>query len=305
MNINISYFKTPFAVAAVAAIALASATPAVAKDMVTLTSTITYYDDGNHSRKECERLAAEQARIDALAKKFGTVVTQDILQSDRVRGDVETNDFLALSATEVRGEWIGDVMSPIYKYALDSSGNYVIECTVKGNANEITNQDTDFEARILRNSPDKQAMDNHFRNGDTMYMYFKGSTDGYLAVFLEDEHHEVNQLAPYESAPGNQMKLRKNRDYILFNVDRPEEGVYGNIPPLMLTAKDNAEYNRVYVLYSPDVFSLPPMTFNGSFNALNSEDFIKWVSKIRRQDPRMGFKRMNIQIEPSTVPVAQ
>lgn len=306
---NISRFlspRTPFA-AVVAALAFASVTPAMAKDMVTLTGKITYYDDGNHSRKECQRLAAEQARIDALAKKFGTVVTQDILQSDRVRGDVESNDFLALSTSEVRGEWIGDVMDPIYKYALDSDGNYVIECTVKGNASEITNQATDFEALVLRNSPEKQAADNHFRNGDTMYMYFNGSKDGYLAVFLEDESRNVVQLAPYASSPDNQMKMQKNREYILFDQEHPEKGIFGDSPGLWLTlaSPDQAEYNRLYVLFSPDVFSMPTMVFNGDLNCMGKEDFVKWVAKIRRQDPRMGYKRMNIQIEPSGIPAAR
>lgn len=298
MNISRFIFpRTPFA-AAVAVLAIASAMPAMAADEVTITGTTTYYDDGNHSRKDCERLAAEQARIDALAKKFGTIVAQDILQSDRIRNDVESNDFLALSSTEVRGIWLGDLVNPVYKYALDSDGNYVVECTVKGKASEITNQATEFDAMVLRNKPDKQAVDNRFRSGDAMYLYFKGPCDGYVAVFLKDESNNVIQLVPYSSSSDNQMKLRKNRDYILFSPAHREKDVYSEVPELNLTAFDQAEYNRLYVMFSPDVFSMPPMTFNGDFSCLTYEEFAKWVAKVRRNDPRMGIKNLNLQIEP-------
>lgn len=58
-------------------------------DIVSVKGESTFYDDGTHSRVECMRLALEQARVDALAKKFGTIVTQDILQSDRLVGNRE------------------------------------------------------------------------------------------------------------------------------------------------------------------------------------------------------------------------
>ena len=64
----------------------------------------TYYDDGRHSRTECMRLAAEQARIDALAREFGTIIAQNFQQTDRISNGVETNVFLSLSRAEVKGE---------------------------------------------------------------------------------------------------------------------------------------------------------------------------------------------------------
>lgn len=63
----------------------------------------TYYGDINDSPAECKRKALEGARIDALSQEFGTIVSQDVLQADRIDSNGESNKFLSLSATEVKG----------------------------------------------------------------------------------------------------------------------------------------------------------------------------------------------------------
>ena len=68
----------------------------------------TFYGDGSHSRDECKRLALEGARIEALKSAFGTIVSQDIVQHDMVNDGGESTYFSAMSATEVKGEWIAD-----------------------------------------------------------------------------------------------------------------------------------------------------------------------------------------------------
>ncbi|MDE5808483.1 MAG: hypothetical protein K2H76_10240, partial [Muribaculaceae bacterium] len=59
-------------------LSLLAAFMCAAADIVTVSGEATYYDDGTKSKVECMRLAAEQARVDALARKFGTIVSQDI-----------------------------------------------------------------------------------------------------------------------------------------------------------------------------------------------------------------------------------
>ena len=53
----------------------------------------TYYGDKNDSPAMSKRKALEGARLDALSKEFGTIVTQDVLQSDRVDANGEVNKF--------------------------------------------------------------------------------------------------------------------------------------------------------------------------------------------------------------------
>ncbi|MCH5238884.1 MAG: DUF4384 domain-containing protein [Muribaculaceae bacterium] len=269
-----------------------------AADIVSVRGESTFYDDGTHSKVECERLALEQARIDALAKKFGTIVSQDILQADRVQGNREKNDFLSLSTTEVRGEWVADDGDPKYTYERDSNQNLIVTCVIKGKAKAIDNEAAQFNSQVLRNGTDSRNADINFKNGDAMFLDFQGSVDGYLAVFLEDEHKQVYQLLPYVNDQKTRVPVKRGNRYVFFS---PRDGMRGEIvDELVLTASYNTEYNRVYVLFSPDQFSSPVMTkAPGELPYMNAEDFSKWLVRTRKNDPKMGVKAMNLIIEPT------
>ena len=274
----------------------AAMTAFCAPKTVTVTGETTYYDNGHHSRMEIMRLAAEQARIEALAAEFGTIVTQDIVQTDRIRTGRESNDVLALSMTEVKGEWLGDIEEPKYEFSMDKEGNMVVKCRVKGNARAITNEAIAFEASVLRNGVHAKNADNRFRDGDDMYVYFLGSSDGYLSIWLEDETGNVYGLLPYPRDPKGEVKVKRYQEYTFFNPKGPQD--FGPADELTLTAPDELEYNRVYVVFSPNPYSRPPMADNGGLPSLSSDNFTKWLMKARRNDPKLGVKSMNIEISP-------
>lgn len=264
-----------------------------------VTGEYTYYDDGTHSRNDCKRIAAEQARVAALAREFGTVVSQDIIQSDRIKGDKETTNFLSLSATEVKGEWLGDEGEPKFEISLDNDENLVVKCTVRGRARAITNDAVPFEALVLRNGTQKRNADNRFRDGDDMFLYFSASADGYVAVFLQGEDNMVYGLLPYPQDGKGSAKVRKNYEYIFFDPTKAGNE-FGPVEALYLTAPDDVEYNKVCVVYSPMPFQRPMMSCEGGapLPSISSLEFTKWLSKARRNDPKMGVKSMNIEIAP-------
>lgn len=270
----------------------------LAADIVSVKGESTFYDDGTHSKVECERLALEQARIDALAKKFGTVVSQDILQTDRVQGNREKNDFLSLSSTEVRGEWVADEGDPIYTYDHDANANLIVTCVIKGKAKAIDNEAVQFNSQVLRNGTDSRNADINFKDGDSMFLDFQGSDDGYLAVFLEDEQKQVYQLLPYVNDQKTRIPVKKGTRYVFFS---PDFGLRGElVDELILTASYNTEYNRVYVLFSPEQFSAPVMNREpGNLPWMKADDFTKWLVRTRKNDPKMGMKAMNLIIQPS------
>lgn len=272
----------------------------MAADIVTVAGEATYYDDGTKSKVECMRLAAEQARIDALARKFGTIVSQDILQSDRISGNRETSDFLALSSTEVKGEWVADDGEPQYDFSHDAHNNLIVKCKVKGKAKEISNEAAAFEASVLRNGTDLRHSDNLFRDGDDMYLYFRGSVDGFINVFLQDEHGDVYLLLPYPRDTKTRVPVSKDRDYIFFSREFDKGGDKYGVPveEMVMTAPEGAEYNRMYVIFSPEYFSRPVMNASGGLPVMKSDDFNKWLVKTRRNDAKMGVKVMNLQIAP-------
>lgn len=256
----------------------------------------TFYDDGTLSRVECMRRAAEQARIDALAKAFGTIISQDILQADRVTSGRETNDFLSLSSTEVKGEWLGDTSEPQYEFSRDAQENLIVTCRVKGNAREISNQSVAFEALVLRNGDRKVHASTSFNDGDDMRLLFNGASDGYLCVFLQDETGNVYCLLPYPRDTKSEVKVRKDRDYIFFKAGDNE---FGPSEELIMTAGDNAEYNRMFVVFSPNPFMRPVMSANGTgLPSVSTKEFTKWLLRARRNDRRMGVQAVNLIINP-------
>lgn len=266
-----------------------------AQKTVTLTGQTTYYDNGHHSRVECMRLAAEQARIEALAEKFGTIVSQDIVQTDRIKSGRETNDLLALSMTEVKGEWLRDTEDPVYEFSIGPDQNLIVKCTVKGVAKAISNESTSFEIKALRNGVRDVNSDTKFHDGDDLYIYFLGSEDGYLTVWLEDETRNVYNLLPYPRDTKSEVKVRKYVEYIFFN-PQGDKGEFGPAEALTMTAGDEVEYNRLYVVCSPNAYSRPPMRSDGELPSLKSDEFTKWLMKTRRHDPKMGVKSINIEI---------
>ncbi len=243
------------------------------------------------------KLAAEQARIDALAREFGTIVSQDIVQTDRIRTGRETNDVLAVSMTEVKGEWLGDTEEPRYEFSYDNDSNMVVSCTVKGTARAITNEAVSFETTALRNGIHSANADTRFRDGDDMYLYFLGSTDGYLTVWLEDESRTVYNLLPYPRDPKSEVRVKRYQEYTFFNSSLGK-GMFGPEEELILTAPEETEYNRIYVVFSPNPYSRPAMSADAGLPSLPSADFSKWLMRMRRNDPKMGVKAINLEISP-------
>ncbi|MBD5304514.1 MAG: DUF4384 domain-containing protein [Bacteroides sp.] len=265
-------------------------------EVKTVSGEATWYDDGTMSRKECMRRALENARIDALSKNFGTIISQDIIQSDKIKNGRETSDFLSLSSTEVKGEWISDIGEPEYEFARDAEENLIVTCRIKGTARAITNEEVAFEALVLRNGEREGNADTRFHDGDEMKLLFNSASDGYVNVYLQDESGRVYSLLPYPRDSKSEVHVKKDRRYLFF---KGNDNEFGPSEELLMTASDNKEYNRLYVLFSPAPFSRPVMELDASgIPSMKTDDFSKWLIKTRRNDSRMGVRAINIEIEP-------
>lgn len=259
----------------------------------------TYYGDKSTSPAECKRLALEGARLDALAKEFGTIVTQDIMQADRIDSNGESNKFLSLSSTEVKGEWIADDGEPEYVISLDKDDNFVVSCVIKGKAREISNEASEFDARVLRNGSGPQFASSEFHDGDNLYLYFSAPIDGFVSVFLSLEDGNVYQMIPYLNASNNDVKVKKGKSYIFFDPNKTEYD-FGTPDQFGITTDGVIEFNKIYVLFSPLYFARPPMQIHADTGlpSMKESDFSKWLVKARRNDPKLGLKQMNLKIYP-------
>ncbi|MFG6428188.1 DUF4384 domain-containing protein [Lepagella muris] len=284
-----------------AVVAIFMATTAVAASPVkTVKGEYTYYGDKATSPAECKRLALEGARLDALAKEYGTIVTQDVLQADRIDSKGEANKFLSLSSTEVKGEWIADDGEPEFEITLDKDDNLVVRCKVKGKAREISNESTEFDARVLRNGTKPGNASTDFYDGDDLYLYFTAPVDGYVSVFLSLEDGNVYQMLPYLSDTKGEAKVKRNYDYVFFDPTKAE-GTFGTPDQFRIATAGVIEFNKIYVVFSPSYFAKPVMRARNSMEELPSmseDDFSKWLVKSRRNDSKMGVRQMNLKIYP-------
>lgn len=278
-------------------IALPVAFAASASDVRTVSGESTFYGESNHSLDDCRRFALEQARIAALAKEFGTAVTQDVYQRDMVSGSTESNYFSMLNHTEVNGEWLSDDEDPKYTVGLDADGRYVVSCKVKGKARRVTNEGVDFTASVLRNGSEKRFADTRFREGDDLKMYFRTPVNGYVAVYLIDDSRTVYSLLPYSNDADGMARVVRDRDYVFFDKANADRDL-GRPDEFLITLDGEVEHNQMYVLFSPNQFTkaLDSTTASNLPRTLSYDDFNKWLSNVRKRDPKMSMKVMYLEI---------
>ncbi len=264
-----------------------------AQKVETVSAEYTYYGDASQTRAQCDAAAIEGARIKALAKAFGTTVSQSTMSD-------ETQDqtfFRSLSETEVRGEWLEDIGEPKLTRTLDSDGNFVVTCFIKGKARELSNKAADFTALVLRNGNSERFADTRFRSGDDMCLLFKAPVDGYVAIYLTTEDRMAYTMLPYSTSSDGVVKVKHGREYIFFD-EAKGDPAHGEVDPMQLVTDMPVERDRFYVLFSPNPFVKANDSFSGDNlpRSLPFNDFHKWLVKLRRNDPSLGVKNIDVTI---------
>lgn len=269
-------------------------------DVVTVEGIATYYGETNDSPADCKRKALAQARIEAL-RSFGTIVSHNLFQSESDNGESAESSFLALSESEVKGEWLGDVGEPDYQTSFSDDDTLVVTCRIKGRARALSNEAAEFESVVLRNGTDRRNADTHFNDGDDMYVSFSAPVNGYVMIFLLDEAGDAYCLLPYLRSTEDMVKVKKNYDYVFFDSSRAGTE-FGSVDDLVMTSDRKKEYNKLYVLFSPNPIAMPMVRpkRDGLPASMKTEDFHKWIIKVRRNDPRLGVQSTPITISPST-----
>lgn len=267
-----------------------------AQGVKTLAGRATYYGDDHDSPAGAKEKALQMARIDALAREYGTVLSQISTQRDEIANGDENSFFSSLSVSEVKGEWISDVGEPTYKMELDADGHYVVECSVKIKARALSNKAADFRATVMRNGLTDRHADTQFRSGDAMYLKFYAPVDGYIAVYLVCGN-DVMTLLPYLSSSSGKCRVSHNRDYTFFSA-RGADPSFGTPDEYLLQTDRHRERNMLYVLFSPNEFSkaLDRGTDDTTPRSQTYNEFTKWLVHLRKADEEMGMKVIPIDI---------
>ncbi len=257
----------------------------------------TYHVPDNISLEEGKRTALERAKIQALADAFGTLVSQSnstIVKNEEGKSSV---DFLSIGGSDVKGEWIETLGEPKFDIFYENNA-LIIKATIDGKAREIKNASIDFEAKLLRNGTDLKFESDEFRNGDDLYLYFKSSINGYLAVYLLDETtQQVFCLLPYKSSGEPAYTIGHDKPYVFFSCQKADRNPNA-VDEYNMTCEHSLEQNTIYIVFSPNMFA-KANTKNedaGLPRQLPLKEFLRWLGKCKTKDTEAQIKSITIKI---------
>lgn len=259
----------------------------------TICGDYTYIVPENVSREEAKRIAAERARIEALAAEYGTIVSQDnttYISSRNGKGDVV---FQSLGGSDVRGEWLSDIEEPTYRFSVDErTGETAVYARVCGKAREITRSEVPLQVRVLRNGIQPNHESEAFRAGDDLYVSFLSPVGGYVAVFLMDEDGQAVCMLPYQSQAEGAYAVAADREYVFFAKEQASQAERPIVDEYVMTCAGEQETDYLYLVFSTQPFSKPAMPSG----VMGFEDFHAWRVRLLKRDEQAQVLQKTIII---------
>lgn len=253
------------------------------------------------SREEARIAAIEQARLEALANEFGTMVSQVNLDMMEQENSRSRETFYSLGQCDVKGEWIKDLKDPDIKESIED-GRHRMTVRVKGLAREVHFAKVNFDSRLLRNGKSDEYEAQDFHDGDRFYISFRSPAKGYLAVYLLDAERNAFPIVPLNNEEN--FKVKRGERYVF--IDDSDNC-------LLLTTDRALELNQVYVVFSPNKFyndNVEEANFDNSLDKYLTDEyknvsrlpyipfkkFQKWISRLRDKDPEVQVVTKYIKI---------
>ncbi len=273
-----------------------------AQKTVRVSAEYTYVAPSDVSPEQARKTAFERARLTALADEFGTTVSQNNSAVVINENGESSVDFLSLSSSEVKGEWIETLEEKVVSANYDmETGMFVLTVWVEGKAREILKSNIDVIAKVLCNGTETRYESDSFDQDDDLYMYFRSPADGNLAIYLLDESQNTYCLLPYRNDSDGKVRIKANRDYVFFSSEKADEENKNIVDEYTMTCEKAIEYNQIYLIFSPNTF-VKANDYQSADNdislprQLNYSDFQKWLTKVRVADPDMVLVQKPIKI---------
>ena len=265
-------------------------------DIKHVSATYEYISDNeNETPEQAEKIALQQAKQHALEEEFGLDVLgmTSSLQTNRQEGQKvkSTSDFMALSETSVRGEWIETIKERVIEKSFDK-GFWRVKVYVEGRARNLSIEKVAIEYALINNSHDRENRTQYY-DGDDVYLRFTSPVAGALCVYLVDAEGMAYCLLPYQSAQEGCQLVEANREYLFFS---SEEDI--NADEYTLNCQRSSEQNVIFIVYSPNRFAKAWDKQSGKNwrdeqmpRQLDYESFMKWLARNQIRDEAMVVRR--------------
>ena len=268
----------------------------------------TYYATASESLGRAQESALEAAKIDAIAREFGTIVssvsTSSSFYHEQDNGSsVSSDDFYELGSADVRGEWIKTTKEPTFDIQQIERG-LSIHVRGEGIIREVVMAPINFKALVLRNGTEDKFHSEVFNTGDDMFVSFTSPIDGYLSIYLVDNNHDAFCLLPYQEETDGAYQILANKRYVLFSrKDEVNAEIKPIVDEMIIIADLDIEYNQIYVIFSPNRYAkasdMEAKTLNNELKLprqLSFRDFQKWLEKCKKHDTQMCVQKSFIKV---------
>lgn len=281
-------------------ILLALALVSNAQKAVTVTGDYRYVVPDNVSRTDARNIAIERARNEAMAKEFGTVVSQTNTTTTKVVGDKVETGFISIGGTESKGLWLSDIKEPEVRTFYENDV-LVVTAKVWGKAREIKNSETEMDIKILCNGIESER----FKDKDKFSIDFKSASKGYVAIFLCTDNFDdpIFCLMPYNNENGEPREVKGNNQYTFLSDKDPhypttmeKNGKTYKVQPTTLTTEKAVEFNKIIIVFSKNKFTLPISEDGKYVPETPADKFIKWLRKNRINDETMQVIEKTVEI---------
>lgn len=280
-----------------------------------VTATGHYYAPLSMPPLKARQEAINRAQINAIRDAYGTSVSETsfAVQSNGEAGSRDS--YYAIGECDVRGEWIETIGDTVWNI-VPRERETLYEVTLKGRIREIKGGKADLDVRLLFNGTDKDrdvVRNSTYKVGDYMYIYFKSPIDGYLACYLGDDDDALTMqcLVPYEGMGEGIFPVEAGKEYILFSKEDAGEDLRPLTRRLKMNARNEADINQVYVIFSPNKFVKAPDSADMSNTVTDPKTgkeislmprqadfstFQKWLAKNRKRDKDLQIVKSLINV---------
>lgn len=257
----------------------------------------TYVVPENVDLGKAKHTALERLKIQLIADEFGTIISQS--NSTMVKNINEKSDinFLSVGSSEVKGEWIETIGTPIFKTEI-LGDQLVVKVWAKGKIREIISSNIDIDVHILRNGTEDKFESEEFKSGDDLYISLISPINGYVAIYLIDNDNTAFCLLPYQNQEYGNIKIRANERYVFFSEELAVPNIRQYVDEYTMTCNHARELNQIYVVFSPNTFIKPidNKETEDIPRELSNNAFQKWLSKCRTRDKDMITKQITITL---------
>ena len=206
-------------------------------------------------------------------------------------------DFISLGGSDVKGEWIETIGTPVFKTEIHGE-QLVVRVKIRGKIREITSANVDFSAHILRNGIEDKFEDDVFKSGDDLFLSFVSPVSGYVVVYLVDASNTAFCLLPYQNQEQGNVTVKANERYVFSSTKLASESLRQFTDEYTMTCSHKQELNQIYVVFSQNPFVKAVDSKNTELlpRELSNKDFQKWLSINRIKDKFMTYKRYSLVI---------